>query len=102
MMVIQIMRQKCPKLRDVIYGRPRNTILQILQTVKVRSMTNVDCVKSFYKGFPLTERMLCAWKRNSTGFTIGDTCGGDSGGKVTLPRPFLVPCPFCFILENRD
>ena len=43
-------------------------------------MTNQVCADTFYKGFPITERMLCAWKRNSTGATIGDTCGGDSGG----------------------
>ncbi len=43
-------------------------------------MTNADCLSKHYKGFPVTDRMLCAWKKNSTGATIGDTCGGDSGG----------------------
>ena len=47
-------------------------------------MSNEECVTKFYKGFPVSDRMLCAWKRSSAGKTIGDTCGGDSGGRRVL------------------
>ena len=47
-------------------------------------MGNEDCIAKFYKGFPVTDRMMCAWKRSTAGVTVGDTCGGDSGGRAVL------------------
>ena len=64
----------------LMHGGHQSDILQVTQ---VETMPNRACKLDFYlnNGYPITDRMLCAWKRDDAGKTISDSCGGDSGGQ---------------------